>query len=180
MDSTVRIPATTRPITMATINTRLGTTHCLAITVANHFMLTHRLSKMAYLTQREIYRTSSTWDLSKTQRKRACRQAMAWCQASFSKFWRDEKATSRCLSRWPPLPAFTSDFYVGYFEPPSRAKRWIIDGRDLQSLYANCDPGSKINLWCEPNLPRENSNSGNSSEPAAKKKGATHECDAGH
>ena len=26
---------------------------------------------------------------------------------------------------------------VGYFEPPSGAKRWIIDDRDLQSLYAN-------------------------------------------
>ena len=44
------------------------------------------------------------------------------------------------------LRALTSDFYVGYFEPPSGAKRWIIDDHDLQSLYANRDPGSKINL----------------------------------
>ena len=71
------------------------------------------------------------------------------------------------------LPALTSDIYVGYFEPPSGAKRWIVDDRDLQSLYTNHDPGSKINLWCEPKLPDENSNSGNSSEPAAKKKRET-------
>ena len=71
------------------------------------------------------------------------------------------------------LPALTSDFYVGYFEPPSGAKRWIVDDRDLQSLYANRDPGSKINLWCEPKLPDDNSNSGSSSEPAAKKKKGT-------
>ena len=76
------------------------------------------------------------------------------------------------------LPALTSDFYLGYFEPPSGAKRWIIDDRDLQSLYANRDPGSKINLWCEPKLPEAESStdSGKSSQPAAKKrKGTTRE-----
>ena len=72
------------------------------------------------------------------------------------------------------LPALTSDFYVGYFEPPSGAKRWIIDDRDLQSLYAKRDPGSKINLWCEPKLPEENGDgSGASAQPAAKKKKGT-------
>ena len=69
------------------------------------------------------------------------------------------------------LPALTSDFYVGYFEPPNGAKRWIVDDHDLRSLYANRDPGSKINLWCEPKLPEENvDDSGTSSQPAAKKK----------
>ena len=72
------------------------------------------------------------------------------------------------------LPALTSDFYVGYFEPPSGAKQWIIDDRDLQSLYANRDPGSKINLWCEPKLPDDSStDSGGLSRPAAKKKKGT-------
>lgn len=32
------------------------------------------------------------------------------------------------------LPALTSDFHMGYFEPHIGAKR-IIDDRDLQSLY---------------------------------------------
>ena len=69
------------------------------------------------------------------------------------------------------LPALTSDFYVGYFEPPSGAKRWIIDDRDLQSLYAKREPGSKINLWCESKLPEENHD--DTSQPAPKKKKGT-------
>lgn len=69
------------------------------------------------------------------------------------------------------LPAMTSDFYVGYFEPPSGAKRWIIDDRDLGSLYASCAPGLKINLWCEPKLPDEHADDVcSSSQPSPKKK----------
>ena len=72
------------------------------------------------------------------------------------------------------LPAMTSDFYVGYFEPPSGAKHWIIDDRDFGSLYANRDPGSKINLWCEPKVPDEHADdSCSSSQPASKKKKGT-------
>ena len=47
------------------------------------------------------------------------------------------------------LPVLTSDSHVRY---SSGAKHWIIiDDRYLQSSYVNRDPGSKINLWCEPN-----------------------------
>ena len=43
----------------------------------------------------------------------------------------------------------TATFQIGYFEPPSNVKRWIVEERDLQTMYSHYDPGSKINLWCE-------------------------------
>ena len=43
----------------------------------------------------------------------------------------------------------TTDFQVGYFEPPSNTKRWIVDERDLKMMYSCYEVGSKINLWCE-------------------------------
>ena len=45
----------------------------------------------------------------------------------------------------------TTNFQVGYFEPPGNTKRWLIDERDLNSMYAciQSNGSSKVNLWCE-------------------------------
>ena len=43
----------------------------------------------------------------------------------------------------------TTDFQVGYFEPPSSTKRWIVDERDLKMMYSCYEAGAKVNLWCE-------------------------------
>ena len=40
------------------------------------------------------------------------------------------------------------DFQVGCFEGRSHARRWLIENRDLDTLYV---AGSTINLWCEGN-----------------------------
>ena len=68
------------------------------------------------------------------------------------------------------LPQLTSDFSVGYFEPPNGAKRWIIDDRDLEGLYKDRESGLKINLWCEPKVPARDEE-----EPVHKKKGTSRE-----
>ena len=39
----------------------------------------------------------------------------------------------------------TASFQIGYFEPPNSVKRWIVDERDLKTMYSCYDPGSKVN-----------------------------------
>ena len=40
-------------------------------------------------------------------------------------------------------------FQVGYFEGRGSAKRWISSGRDLNKMYSQFEPGSRITLWCD-------------------------------
>ena len=74
------------------------------------------------------------------------------------------------------MDSFPSDipnsmnFQVGYFEPPNNTKRWIVEERDLETMYGFYESGAKINLWCEA---RGNQELCNENEPPAKKKKAT-------
>lgn len=43
----------------------------------------------------------------------------------------------------------TTDFQMGYFEPPNNIKRWIVDARDLKEMYSCYEVGARINLWCD-------------------------------
>jgi len=38
-------------------------------------------------------------------------------------------------------------FQLGYLEPPSQAKRWLQEQRDLDGMYTIFPPGTKITLW---------------------------------
>ena len=40
-------------------------------------------------------------------------------------------------------------FQVGYFEGKNSTKRWIVEPRDLQSMYSVLEEGQKITLWYE-------------------------------
>ena len=41
------------------------------------------------------------------------------------------------------------DFHVGYYEGRASAKRWIVCGDDLESMYEAHFPGDTITLWCD-------------------------------
>ena len=73
------------------------------------------------------------------------------------------------------LPELTSDFVVGYFEPPNGAKRWIIDDRDLEAMYKDRASGSKINLWCEPETDEDSDSVSLHSCKKSHKKGTSRE-----
>lgn len=62
----------------------------------------------------------------------------------------------------------TSSFQVGYLEPPSNTKRWLVEDRDLEVMYGFFQSGAKINLWCDAKGDDDNSNREN--EPPPKKK----------
>ena len=54
------------------------------------------------------------------------------------------------------MDSFTSElplqgFQMGYFEHPNNAKRWLVERRDLEEMYAAFPSGGKITLWCEIN-----------------------------
>ncbi len=68
------------------------------------------------------------------------------------------------------LPELTSECHVGYYEPPNGAKRWLIDDRDLETMYKDRTAGSKINLWCEPVLNSTEDDSESTPHPVGKKK----------
>ena len=69
----------------------------------------------------------------------------------------NEKLTSiaslklRLMDTFPTeFPALSSmNFQIGYLEPPSQAKRWLCELRDLQQMYKDLPSCSKITLWCE-------------------------------
>ena len=42
-----------------------------------------------------------------------------------------------------------TNFKLGYFEPPSNTKRWLVEQRDLQEMYKSFSNGARITLWCE-------------------------------
>lgn len=61
------------------------------------------------------------------------------------------------------------NFQIGYLEPPSQAKRWLCELRDLQQMYKDLPSSSKITLWCETTLTKDN----DSEEPPAKRRNQT-------
>ena len=171
---TVRIQGTTQAITMATIHMILDTVTrqivCQLHSQSKEDSGSDSQSTRPNVTVPYVYYVRLVQD-PKKKSKYVVRQWHGVGQA----FQCSDEMKRLLQDAFPDdLPALTSDFYVGYFEPPNGAKHWIVDDRDLRSLYANCDPGSKINLWCEPKLPEENvDDSGTSSQPAAKKKKGT-------
>ena len=60
---------------------------------------------------------------------------------------------------------------MGYLEPPSQAKRWLQEQRDLDSMYTKFAKGARITLWCK-KLPCKEvvEEAEVSGEPPAKKK----------
>jgi hypothetical protein len=65
----------------------------------------------------------------------------------------------------------TAAFQIGYFEPPSNVKRWIVEERDLKRMYSQYDVGSKINLWCDTKAKNEEKEIDESDmHPVAKKR----------
>ena len=61
------------------------------------------------------------------------------------------------------------NFQFGYLEPPSQAKQWLCELRDLQQMYKDLPSSLKITLWCEATIPKDN----DSEEPTAKKRNQT-------
>ena len=56
----------------------------------------------------------------------------------------------KLMDSFPDDVPSTSNFQVGYFEPPGNTiKRWIVDKRDLSAMYELFHSCAKINLWCE-------------------------------
>ena len=63
-------------------------------------------------------------------------------------------------------------FQLGYLEPPSQAKRWLQEQRDLDGMYTIFPPGTKITLWCEKALCKETTEA-EVTEPPSKRKAQT-------
>ena len=61
-------------------------------------------------------------------------------------------------------------FQLGYLEPPSQAKRWLQDQRDLDNMYTTFSKGARITLWCEKAVCKETAEEEVTGEPPAKKK----------
>ena len=60
-----------------------------------------------------------------------------------------DEIKSGLINAFPSEVPSTSTFQVGYLEPPSNTKRWLVEKRDLVAMYEHFEPGSKINLWCD-------------------------------
>ena len=60
----------------------------------------------------------------------------------------------------------TTEFQVGYFEPPNGTKRWILECKDLTTMYTCYKADSTINLWCDRKVKTEHSD-----EPLPKRSG---------
>ena len=72
------------------------------------------------------------------------------------------------IESFPSEVPSTSTFQVGYLEPPSNTKRWLVEDRDLVAMYEYFESGAKINLWCDAKSSEEASSQEN--EPPSKKK----------
>lgn len=73
----------------------------------------------------------------------------------------------KLIDSFPNEVPSTSNFQVGYFEPPGNsAKRWIMEKRDLSKMYKSFGDSSKINLWCDRKLQDDDENE----DPVPKKK----------
>ena len=64
----------------------------------------------------------------------------------------------------------STTFQLGYLEPPSQAKRWLQDQRDLDNMYTIFSKGARITLWCEKAVCKETAEVEVTGEPPAKKK----------
>ena len=58
------------------------------------------------------------------------------------------------------------NFQLGYFEGRGSTKRWIVESRDLQSMYSFFEAGAKITLWCEGNPVTSNDTESSSAKEA--------------
>ena len=66
----------------------------------------------------------------------------------------------------------TETFQLGYLEPPSQAKQWLQEQRDLDNMYSTFPMGTRITLWCEKALYKETTEA-DVTEPLSKKKAST-------
>jgi hypothetical protein len=56
----------------------------------------------------------------------------------------------KLIDSFPNDVSSASNFQIGYFEPPGNTtKRWIVEKRDLSTMYSLFSDGSKLNLWCD-------------------------------
>ena len=84
----------------------------------------------------------------------------------------------KLMDSFPSDIPSTTDFQIGYFEPPSNTKRWIVDERDMKMMYSCYERGAKVNLWCEAKVKeavpeKKHANDENEPPPSAKRKKAT-------
>ncbi len=93
------------------------------------------------------------------------------------RMWHDERAQFKSpaelklklIDSFANEVSTTGNFHVGYFEPPGNSnKRWIVEKRDLSTIYSVFEPGSKVNLWCERKVSEDDENE--NLEPRKKKK----------
>ena len=66
-----------------------------------------------------------------------------------SKFKSPAELKIKLIDAFPNDISFTENFQVGYLEPPSNTKRWIVDKRDLTIMYDKFIRDTKITLWCD-------------------------------
>ncbi len=78
----------------------------------------------------------------------------------------------KLMDSFPNDVPSTTDFQIGFFEPPNNTKRWLVDQRDLDTMYSRCHTGAKMTLWCERRVSGmpENSTSDRENELPAPKK----------
>jgi len=64
-----------------------------------------------------------------------------------------EKFTTLTSLKHKLMNAFADElsetFQLGYLEPPSQAKHWLQEQRDLDSMYTKFIKGARITLWYE-------------------------------
>ena len=91
--------------------------------------------------------------------------------------WHSQKNTLRSLTElkmglmdfFPADVLSTTSFQIGYLEPPSNTKRWLVEEHELIAMYEFFEPRSKINLWCDAKVTEEN-NPQESDPPGKKRK----------
>ncbi len=83
------------------------------------------------------------------------------------KFYSPAGLRLKLMDSFPNEVPSTTNFQIGYFEPPSNTKRWLVDRRDLETMYSCCPAGAKVTLWCERKVPGTPDNSDRKKEPRA-------------
>lgn len=93
----------------------------------------------------------------------------SWHDASNEKFTCPNTLKARLVESFPDDLSDDLNFQVGYYMGKNGAKRWIIEPRDLESMYSAFKKGTEIHLWCEGKQPEHNG----SQEPPAPKRSKT-------
>ena len=75
----------------------------------------------------------------------------SWHDA-YEKFESPTALRARLAESFPDDLAEDLSFQVGYFQGKQGAKRWIVEPRDLEKMYAAFKKGKEIHLWCEGKL----------------------------